>query len=134
MTIKRIDRQACRVLRLAINDALATISEQHGIDFTATNASYNDNTVTFKVECTLTGVDKAQEDFNAACFLFRLEEDAYGKRFNWGGKEYTLCGLKPNSPKYPILGMLNGSRYKLPRAAINSLCAPAQATPQLRVL
>ena len=120
--IYSINKGACRDIRTAINETLQKISEELGITFHAGNASYDDNSVTFKVQCTLEGVDKAEEDFKQYAHMFNLPEDAYGKTFIMRGERYTLCGLKPNSPKYPILGRgANGKRYKFQERAVADL-------------
>lgn len=121
MAITKFTPAVCKKLRTDIDRDLAALGEKHGLKIHAGNASYTENSVTFKVECLLDGFDKQADDFGKSCFLFDLSEDAYGKHFKFRGQTYALVGLKPRSPKYPIIGARAGNRYKLPEEAVASL-------------
>jgi len=121
MEIKKITPAVCRKLRQAIDENLAEYAAETGLTVHARGASYQDNSVTFKVEFVLDGVDLNEEEFKETHFLFNLPADSFGKEFTYGGKKYKLVGLKPNRPKYPILAEHGGSRYKLPERAVASL-------------
>jgi len=121
MEIKKITPAVCRKLRQAIDENLAEYAAETGLTVAAKGASYTENSVTFKVEFVLGGVDLNEEEFKETHFLFNLPADAFGKEFTYGGKKYKLVGLKPNRPKYPILAEHGGSRYKLPERSVASL-------------
>lgn len=121
MDIKKITPAVCKKIRNQINEDLAALGKEYGLTIHAGNASYDANAVTFKVECALEGFDRDKEDFDQTHFLFDLPKDAYGKEFTFGGRKYTLVGLKPNRPKFPILAARDGSNYKLPERSIASL-------------
>ncbi len=121
MEIKKITPAVCKKLRDEIDSRLAALAHTYGLTIHAGHASYDANAVTFKVECALAGFDRDKDDFDKTHFLFDLPADAYGKEFTFGGRKYTLVGLKPNRPKYPIIAARDGSNYKLPEQAVASL-------------
>ncbi len=120
--IENITRELCRRLRDDIDAVLKPLGAQLGVKFHAGNASYTDNTVTFKLEAMIEGFDKVKAEYEQACIAFRLRKDQYGTPFKWGGNNYTLAGLSMRSSKYPIIAERdNGKRYKLPERAIMAL-------------
>lgn len=121
MKLKKITKQDCTVLRDELNGALADLGKKYGVKIKAGNAVYTDNSVTFKVEFLIDGFDKNRDVFNRHAFMFKLKEEQFGAEFEFGGRSYTLVGLKPGSPKYPIIGERDGGRYKLPERAVASL-------------
>jgi len=121
MTLKKITKQDCRKLRDELNSELADLARKYGLKINAGNASYTDNSVTFKVECLIAGFDKGRDEFNRHAFMFHLKAEQFGSDFVFGGRAYKLVGLKPRSPKYPIIGERGGSRYKLPEASVASI-------------
>jgi len=52
---------------------------------------------------------------------FNVSNDKYQAVFPHNGRMFTLIGFKPRSPKYPIIAMTEGKRYKLPLEAIANL-------------
>lgn len=123
MTIKKINRAACKTIRTELDAELEELGKRLGLTIKAGNASFGDTSVTFKVDCVLEGVDKAKEEFARDCFLYNLPETAYKAEFQHGGKTWILEGLKTRSPKYPIIASKKGEdgKYKLPESAIASL-------------
>ncbi len=123
MTIEKMTRGQIKNLRDDINGALIDLGLKHGLKINAGNASFTDNSVTFKVECLIAGFDKGKDEFERSAFLFNLSQADYGKDFSYGGRQYKLVGLKPRSPKYPIIGERDGGRYKLPERAVAALAS-----------
>lgn len=121
MTANKMTPANCKKIRVALNMALEDIGKDLGLTITVGNGSYDDSSVTFKTECVLAGVDKAKEEFERDCRYFHIKPEAYGTSFTYGGKWYTLVGLKTNRPKYPVLAKRDGNNYKLPRKAIEAL-------------
>lgn len=130
--MKNIKRKDCAMIRAKLNAALAEVGKELGLDIRAGNASYDDTSVKFKVECICEGADKEKENFEAECGYFHLPATAYKAEFQRGGQTWILEGLKPNRPKYPILASKKGKagNYKLPRSAIESL----QEIPTVKVV
>ncbi len=84
---------------------------------------YGDGHATFKVEVTQKGgKTKKASDFDTYCHRYGLKPEDMGKEFESNGETFVICGLKPRSSKYPILGKSkeNGSTYKFsPKAVLN---------------
>lgn len=127
-TITEINRPACKKIREELNAGLEELGNRLGLTIHAGNASYNDTSVTFKVECVLAGIDRNKEEFEKHCAILDLPKDAYGKTFEYNRQQWRLVGLKLNRPKYPILAekvSRPGAKYKLPERAVESLTAHA---------
>lgn len=58
----------------------------------------------------------AREDFERLAFMYDgLKPEDFGRVFYNRGQAFTICGLKPRSPKYPILAKNEaGQTYKFP--------------------
>lgn len=119
--IERMTKANCALLRKAINDNLAELGESYGVEVHAGNARYDDNKVTFKLVLSVAGVDLARVEFNECCYLFDLTPDDWGKELKWAGRTYTLTGLAPRSPKYPVLASYRGETFKLPERALEQI-------------
>jgi len=119
------DREGVRELTRRITTAIEAICGEAGMSVEMEAGHFDPTTL----RCTFTirteEVDVEAEEraaFARDCALFLLSADAYGKGFEWNGERFTLCGLKPRSPKYPIIGRdATGRRFKFPLAAVNSL-------------
>jgi hypothetical protein len=123
MSIKQINRATCKTVRNELNAELEALGKRLGLTIHAGNASYSDSSVTFKVECVLEGVDKGKENFERDCRAFGIPASAYKQGFTYHGQSWVLEGLKPRSPKYPIIASKHGEKgnYKLPEDAIADL-------------
>ena len=121
--LKKITRASCKTVRAELNKELVSIGAKLGLDISAGNASYDDDSITFKVKCSLAGVDIAAKEFERVCYQFNLPASAYRAEFNWNGKMWNLIGLKTRSPKLPIIACRVGEsdQYKLPEKAVRSL-------------
>ncbi len=97
--IKQINRAACKTIREQLNEELIAVGEKLGLTISAGNASFDDSSVTFKVQCILDGVDKSMLDFERDCRLFNLPKDAYGKEFGFNGSRLHLRGLTLRRPE-----------------------------------
>ena len=123
MIIKEINRAACKVIRDKLQVELETTGKKLGLTIHVGRATYSDTDVTFKVECILENVDKGKENFERDCYMFNLAEDTYQSEFTYAKQDWILQGVKPRSPKYPILASKAGEpgNYKLPERAVASL-------------
>ncbi len=121
MTIEKITPAFCKKVRPELDAALVGVAKKYGLTITAGNGSYDDTSVTFKVQLVLDGVDKGKEEFDRVAFLFDLKPEDYGREITSRGRKYKLVGLKPNRPKYPVIGERDGKRYKLTDAPIKFL-------------
>lgn len=122
MKIETITRALCKTLRDELNAALVPLAKELGCTIHAGNASYSDNTVTFKVEVAVEGYDREKEEYEQLCLLYRLKADQRGEAFNYNGHHYTLAGISAKARKFPIIAKRDdGKRYKLPEHAIEPL-------------
>jgi predicted methyltransferase len=130
--MKEFTSAALRSLRVEIDAALAGVCKKNGISLHLGNISYSSDSFHGKLEGVIQTKDasgltmvqikqkKALEDYGS---MYGLKASDYGKRFTFAGSTYKLVGLKPNSPKYPIIGeaVSNGKSYKFPENATSKL-------------
>ena len=114
MTITKFDPASLKTLRADIDAALATVAVRHGIALKAGKCSYDPaaGTATFAVQAAVladgapAGTDpadiKAAADWVRYCALFNLHPDWVGKTFRRNAGLFTILGLMPNRPKYPV--------------------------------
>jgi hypothetical protein len=121
--IKMIDRSSAREIHTAFEKFLKNFGKDYGVVASCGNGRFDSRSIRFKVEIVVAGavdtsslVDKAKTDFEFYASRFGLSKDDWGKRFLSRGKSYTICGIKPSSYKYPILG-------KSPRGAVYKFTA-----------
>ena len=122
MKITKIDRATCRRLRPQLQASLTEeFTEATGLKAEVGSGTYSDVSVTFKVTLSIEGYDAGRSNFERCCEAFDLSASDYGREFTVAGRTYKLVGLKPRSPKFPIVGEFNGQRYKLPERYIAEL-------------
>lgn len=104
--IKQFDRTNLIVLRKALDDAVARVGEQFGVNIQIGNCSFEDITCTFKLNCTIDDAqlaqDAARKEYDRYCYLFGLEPKHFGTTISIGGVPMTLCGLAMKRRKYPL--------------------------------
>ena len=115
--ITQIDRTSARTIQTAFAQFLKTFGKDLGVVGSIGSGRYDPRSIRFKVELSLADtsglVDKAKDDFEFYCSRFGLAKDDWGKRFLSRGSSYVICGIKPSSYKYPILGRsARGTVYK----------------------
>lgn len=118
------NRENLHELRDKVQVALSVIGAEYGIRFEVGNIRFNHTSFRFRTECKINGTSSGvggdnsreqgwREAFLANCTLYGLKPDHFGKTFRHGGKSYTICGLKPQSHKYPVLAKsARGAVYK----------------------
>jgi len=118
--MERFDKTNLRALRPELEKALADVCAKHGITATIGSGSFTDLECKFKLILNLEGSGEAkstakQADFERYAVLYGLEPTDFGKTFIVGGNSYTITGLSPNRPKFPIDGMRHdGRKFKFP--------------------
>ncbi len=132
--ISKIDRHQCVEIRKAINDAVAPLAERLGVSIHAGNGTYDDFECSFKIVIAVEGDGAERMRFEQYCGMFYLPADAYGQTFKAGGRTFTLVGLKPNRPKYPICGSdpTNGKQYKFQEKVISHLQEGKPGQPEIK--
>jgi len=126
-TITKIDRASCKKLRHLLNAELAPLAHRTGLKIEPGNATFDPSGfVTFKVRIELDGFDRRKHEFDHDCWALDLDPMHYELEFEFSRRRYKLVGVKPRSPKYPILaealeGPDGGKVYKLPRTAMGAI-------------
>ena len=114
--ITSFTRPVVKELRDEVTAALESVGKRYGITLKVNGIRYDDNMFSTKVEARL-GTDTnehARNDWENNCRLFGLAENDFGKKFIQDGEEFTVVGIKPRSPKYPILCRTRlGKVYKM---------------------
>ena len=102
-------------------DAVEDLEKNYGIIIEVKGITYDDSSFRFKTTVknavTESGdlIDTAKVEFEEWAWKFGLEPSHYGKVIHSNGKTFKVCGIKPRSSKYPVLGkdVVKGGIYKL---------------------
>jgi hypothetical protein len=133
--IKAFDPQNLKNVRADIDSALLAIKQKYGITIQLGNISYSPDKATSRLTMIAVGdaaaatdprqaaLAKAQAEFKRAASSFGLKPEQFGATFTFGRDTYKLAGLKPRSPKRPVLGtsLRDGKTYVFPESAIAPL-------------
>ncbi len=118
MVIKEVDRNVCKVLREKLDAKLAELGKELGMVVKATGgARFSSESYTVKVEFAVVkdGVSMTKEirSWNSLAELYGFKVSDLNRQFTMRGEVYTIVGMKPDSPKYPILGRrADGKTFK----------------------
>jgi hypothetical protein len=116
--VKRFDRTACRLVSGKTVEALEALAADLGLSVERGNGKFDSTSFTLKIVFSVTGEDGQArtpevEDFKRYAQFHGLSPDDLGRTFTANGTNYEICGLKPKSRKYPILGKtVRGAVYK----------------------
>lgn len=127
MSITRFNKHNLGELREVIETALATASEETGLDIQLGRCRFSSDTATFKLEVKTVDEDGKAFDENAANFKvfaedFGLSPNDLGKTFVSSRVEYTISGLKPRNRKYPVIATRgDGKTFKFHAALVKRL-------------
>lgn len=115
----RFTAAATREIGAAINEALAKVASDFGINIANAKCSYNANSIMCKVGVTLASTDGTPNDPDALAFKeysweHGIDVAKLGHTFRINGKNVQLIGYAPRSRKYPVLckNMLSGKVFK----------------------
>jgi len=117
-----------------IDEAVKAVGEKWGLSIKLTSTSFNDAGFRTKIDAGIVGeggVNKADEKlWRDFATLNGLDPDAFGKTFTYGGKTFTIVGVKTKSSKYPIIGLNgDGKRYKFPISVLDTASKKSEAEP-----
>lgn len=120
-----MNRAIVKQFRLDFAKAVEGLEKQYDAQIALGSISYGDTKLTTKVTVTekpKNGKSIEQVNFEQNCVIFGLKKSDYGREFQTHNGTYTLSGLKPRSPKYPILGTdEKGGRYKFQPTVLERL-------------
>lgn len=122
--IKQIGRDECKMIRELVNMALEDALSDLGLKASIGNMTFDYETVSSKLTIAIEEYDAGKSDFMKGCWKFDLNKSDFGRKFESNGEVFTICGLKPRSRKYPILGKrADGKVFKFPANRVRMLLA-----------
>jgi len=124
--VTEFNRQNCRTIDNAINDALKQVEAQFGVTIKIGGGRFSSNEFTTKITVsTGDGTDAAKEKFGLYAFRYNLKNSDFGKTFTSNGEIFRISGIKPRGKKYPIMAerVRDGARYKFSAERIRGLIA-----------
>ena len=117
-----IDRNTARMLGDELRAAARAVAERHGMALSTGGVRYGDGMVRLanielkavKLDDSGEAVDPEAAEFARLAPRYGLKPDDLGRQFTtYGGKSYTIMGIKPSRRKYPISAEgVQGGRYK----------------------
>ncbi|MFC1453632.1 hypothetical protein ACFLQL_00445 [Verrucomicrobiota bacterium] len=120
--ITQFDRITCKMLSKAVETALTSVGEKHGVDIKYKSGSFTASNYIIKIEAAIINKDgtintKEVEDFKRLCKWYNLEKSDLGKKFTTiTGDTYKITGLSGRRGKYPIFAenIKSHKTYKFP--------------------
>jgi len=115
MKITQFNKSNLRELREVINGALADALSERGLTASMGNITFSDSDFNCKLTVSCgSNEDAAQREWNKYAPLKGLASEDFGKQFMQDGKVFTVIGIKPKSPRYPIIA----KRFKFKASAL----------------
>ena len=118
MKVTNFDKPTIKAIRMAMDQALATVASEYGITINTGNARFSGNEVTFKVKANTTSTDgvantKEADNFELYKNSIGLGWLEVGDQIMLQGKYFTLKGYNTRARKSPIqIEDSNGRGYK----------------------
>lgn len=106
-----VNSQNIKEIREELNNALRTVTDKYGLQFTIGSISYGPNNISF----TCRGTTLTEEDqFTSLCREYGFRPEDYRKSFRYRNKTYVLTGFDPHARSYPyiIQDTATGKTYK----------------------
>lgn len=113
--MKKMTSSTVATLRDAINEALKSLGEQHGVTIHCGNAKYDEFSVTFSLVADIAATedfDPEREKWAKHVAFTGLTPEDYGKPIYIGDTQYIICGFNSSAKKNCIkLKAPNGQEY-----------------------
>lgn len=132
--MERFDKPILRSLRPELEQALADVCAKHGFTAKIGSGSFSDFECKFQLILELDGASEAksttaQSDFALYSTMYGLEPTDFGKTFEVNGSRYTITGINPNRPKFPVSGSRSdGKQFKFPAMTVKVALARSKNT------
>ncbi len=112
-----ISKQQMKDIRRYLENLLESNPSDLGIKFTVGNARYTSNTCNFKIEGATIGEDgrvfsEEANNFKLYAADYGLDPEDLGRKFTDRGQVFTITGINPRRPKFPISVESDGKSYK----------------------
>ena len=113
-----INKQTLKQFRMSFKESVKSLEEEYGVRVNMKNITYGDASFTSKIEV-INGVNAKEVARNS----FKEDLDKYGHRYpkitiehfdkglRYYGNQIKIVGLKPRSPKYPIVYKKGGTLF-----------------------
>jgi len=124
-----LNRTTLSVLVPQIEQELKAFCDKHNLSvkFQKGNLSHDASnaSLTFRFDVNSNdGKSVEQKEFEKYASLFDLKASDYKRKFMSNGKQYTLTGIAPSRPKFPLLGIdERGRTFKFTRSVLEKLKA-----------
>ena len=119
MKVTNFDKPTIKAIRMAMDQALATVANEYGITINTGNARFSGNEVTFKVKAntvdgaTGNAITKEAQTFELVKHQEGIGHLSVGDTVTLQGKEFILKGFNTRARKSPIqIEDLQGRGYK----------------------
>ena len=118
MKVTNFDKPTIKAIRMAMDQALATVANEYGITINTGNARFSGNEVTFKVKANTQSTDGTVNTKEAQMWdLYKqsigLGHLNVGDTIQLQGKSFTIAGYNTRARKSPInITDSNGRGYK----------------------
>jgi len=110
--MRTFDKASLRAILADMDAAVAGVAEKHGVKISVGRATYEPHNATVKVELSTIGEEgevhsREAMDYQKHASLFGLDPNSLGAKFAMQGELFAITGLKPRSPKFPVLARRN---------------------------
>ena len=118
MKVTNFDKPTIKAIRMAMDNALATVEKEYGITISTGNARFSGNEVTFKVKANTLDSSGSANTKEATMFeLVKNQEGighlSVGDTITLQGKDFILKGFNSRARKSPIqIEDMQGRGYK----------------------
>ena len=121
-----LDRGTVREIMREVEEAARTIAARHGLEFHRQSAKFASYEMTSRLTLRVAGAAEreAETQRDLAPFVaarLGLPQDIVGKSFNHKGYRFTVTGLKPERPRYPVsCTRADGRSFKFPALVVKN--------------
>ena len=107
MKVTNFDKPTIKAIRMAMDQALATVASEYGITINTGNARFSGNEVTFKVKANTKSADGTVQTKEAQMWdlyapTHGLGHLSVGDTIQLQGKSFTIAGYNTRARKSPI--------------------------------
>ena len=114
--IENWNRARVKVFRPTLEQALATLAEEYGVDITVGNAKFDSNFAQYQVRVTVTD-DEGRADTPEYADLKRYHPDLVDKEIRGG--QFTIVGFRVRAPRRPwLIKRISDGKIYVSRSAI----------------
>lgn len=118
-----ITKETIETIRGRMDETMTAIAKEFGFEFKPKNCTYNEELIHYHADLFApdpSGLGRAQILFERWCEDYGLQADDFGKQFTSQGEKFTITGLNPTRPKYPINAKRasDGRGFKFPEEII----------------